>query len=105
VFAGGENSVAVFALDERTGEPTLIQSEDTRGFEARTFGIDPSGRIAIAANQKAMAVQEGGAVSQTAPNLAVYRIGADGKLSYVRKYDVTQGGEAFWLGIVALPRG
>jgi 6-phosphogluconolactonase len=104
VYAGGENNVAVFALDERTGEPTLVQTEDTRGFEARTFAIDPSGRIAIAANQKAMAVQEGGAVTQTAPNLAVYRIGADGKLSYVRKYDVTQGGEAFWLGIVALPR-
>lgn len=105
LYAGGENSLTVFALDERTGEPTVLQSEDTHGFEPRTFAIDPSGRVAVVANQKAMAVPQGGAVSQVAPNLALYRIGADGKLSYVRRYDVTQGGEAFWTGIVALPRG
>lgn len=103
LFAGGENSVAVFALDERTGEPTLLQNEDTRGFEPRTFSIDPAGRVLIAANQKAMAIQQGGGVAQVPANLALYRIGSDGKLSYVRKYDVTQGGEALWMGIVALP--
>ena len=48
VFAGGENSLAVFALDPASGEPTLIQHVDTRGIHCRTFHIDPSGRMLVA---------------------------------------------------------
>jgi hypothetical protein len=33
-------------------------------------------------------------------SLAVFRIGADGKLSFLHKYVV--GGEVFWVGSVAL---
>ncbi|MFL4971211.1 MAG: hypothetical protein ACJ8EU_20980 [Xanthobacteraceae bacterium] len=34
----------------------------------------------------------------------VYRIGSDGKLEFVRKYDVdTAAGPQWWSGIVALP--
>lgn len=102
VFAGGENNLAVFAINAKTGEPTLIQHVETLGFEPRSFAIDPSGRILVAANQKALSVLEGGAVKPVAASLAVYRIGADGKLTYVAKHDVA-GGEAFWLGIVKPP--
>src|ERR1019366_6312850 len=35
VFAGGENTIAVFSINQETGEPTLIQSIDTRGFQPR----------------------------------------------------------------------
>jgi hypothetical protein len=35
--------------------------------------------------------------------LSVYRIGADGELDFVRKYDVDVGGKnQFWSGVVAL---
>ena len=47
VGPGGENSVAVFAIDEATGEPTRIQNIDGRGIQLRTFGIDPTGRVLV----------------------------------------------------------
>jgi 6-phosphogluconolactonase len=33
VFAGGDNNVAVFAIDQQTGEPTLIQTIDGHGIQ------------------------------------------------------------------------
>ena len=42
IFPGGENNIAVFAIDQTTGEPTPIQHEDVRGVYPRTFALDPS---------------------------------------------------------------
>ena len=36
VFNGGENSIAVFALDPQSGEPRRIQNAPTQGIHART---------------------------------------------------------------------
>ena len=92
IWAGGENNIAVFEIDSKTGEPTLIQHIDTQGIEARTFNIDPSGQLLIAANQKTMLVREDGETLTTVPaNLAIFRIGTDGKLEFIRKYDVNAG--------------
>ena len=44
--AGGENSIAVFAINQANGEPRLLQAVDTHGFHPRTFSIDPTGRDA-----------------------------------------------------------
>jgi 6-phosphogluconolactonase len=95
--SGGENNIAVYAIDQDTGEPTLVQNIDTRGFTPRTFALDPSGRILVAANQTPL-----GAVSAS---LAVFRIRDDGRLDFARKYDVDAGGSRslFWMGIVPLP--
>jgi Lactonase, 7-bladed beta-propeller len=40
--AGGENSIAVYAIKQQTGEPTLIQNIETpaRGMTPRTFALD-----------------------------------------------------------------
>jgi 6-phosphogluconolactonase (cycloisomerase 2 family) len=43
VFNGGENNVAVFAIDAQTGEPNLVQTVEGQGIHLRTFGIDPTG--------------------------------------------------------------
>jgi 6-phosphogluconolactonase len=103
VFAGGENSVAVFAIDQATGEPTRIQNAEAHGFTLRTFGLDPSGRVLIAASQDALAVRDGDTVKTVSAGLSVYRIGGDGKLDFVRKYDVDVGGKnQFWSGVVGL---
>ena len=41
---------------------------------------------------------------ETPANLAVFRVRTDGKLDFVRKYDVdTSSGSLFWMGIVPLP--
>ena len=101
VHEGGENNVAVFAIDQSTGEPTLIQNADAHTIHLRTFSIDPSGRLLIAASIQAMRLRDGSTLPAA---LVLYRIGDDGKLSFARKYDVDTGDYMqFWSGIVALP--
>jgi 6-phosphogluconolactonase len=103
IWAGGENNIAVFEIDSKTGEPTLIQHIDTQGIEARTFNIDPSGKLLIVANQKTMLVRDGGTLSTVPANLAIFRIGIDGKLEFIRKYDVNAGQKwLLWSDIMKL---
>jgi 6-phosphogluconolactonase (cycloisomerase 2 family) len=96
-FAGGENTIAVFSINQETGGPTLIQSIDTRGFQPRTFALDSSGTFLAVANQSAM---------NTVPaSLALFRIRSDGKLQFARKYDMetTASRNLYWTGMVSLP--
>jgi 6-phosphogluconolactonase len=103
IFAGGENSIAVFAIDQATGEPTLIQNIDGRGIELRTFAIDPEGRVLVAASIRPLAVREAGTIRTLTAGLCVYRVASDGKLEFARKYDVDVGGKTqFWSGMVNL---
>ena len=103
VFAGGANDIAVFRINQETGEPSLIQNVDTRGLTPRTFGIDPSGRILVVGNQTTLRVREGDNVKTVPPNLAVFRIQTDGRLDFVRRYDVAVGQKPlWWMGLVAL---
>jgi 6-phosphogluconolactonase (cycloisomerase 2 family) len=105
VFAGGENTLAVYSIDAATGEPTLVQHIDTRGIHCRTFHIDPSGRLLVAAHIMALPVREGAAIRIVPASLAMFRIGEDGKLDFVRKYDVDVGSRTmFWMGMVPLPQ-
>ncbi len=104
IDGGGEDSIAVYAINQQTGEPTLIQSAGTRGAEPRTFALDPSARILVAANQTAIFAGSGSNVKIIPASLAVFRVRDDGKLDFVRKYDVdTSAGSMFWMGIVPLP--
>ena len=101
VFKGGENNVATFAIDQVTGEPTLIQNIEAHTIHLRTFAIDPSGRLLIAASILPMAMRDGSTLPAA---LVLYRIGDDGKLTFARKYDVDTGRfMQFWTGIVTLP--
>jgi hypothetical protein len=103
VSGGGQNNVAVFAIDEVSGEPTLIQTADARAIELRTFTIDPSGRMLIAASIRAVSVREGGAIKTVPAGLSLFRIRGDGKLEFVRKYDVDVADKTqWWSGMVAL---
>jgi len=101
VFKGGENNVAVFSIDQETGEPALIQNIDATTNHLRTFAIDPSGRLLIAASIQPMAMRDGSTLPAA---LVLYRIGPDGRLSFARKYDVDVGRfMQFWSGIITLP--
>ncbi|HLQ88877.1 MAG TPA: beta-propeller fold lactonase family protein [Xanthobacteraceae bacterium] len=103
VFAGGENTVAVFSINEATGEPTLIQNIDGKGIQLRTFAIDPSARLLVAASITPLPTREGNSIGTLTAGISVMRIGGDGKLSFVRKYDVdTAKGQQFWSGMVTL---
>ncbi len=105
VFVGGENNIAVYSINQDTGEPALIQNTDTRGMHPRTFTLDPSGRILVAANQMPLLVRYGNNLKTVPASLSVFRIGADGKLDFARKYDVETAGSTslYWIGAVALP--
>ncbi len=103
VFVGGENTFAVYEINSATGEPTLIQHTDTRGIHCRTFHIDPSGQLLVAAHIMALPVRDGAAIRTVPASLAVFRIEAGGKLDFVRKYDVDVGEKTmFWMGMVRL---
>ena len=104
VFAGGENSVAVFAIDPKTAEPKLIQNAEGHGAQLRTFGIDPSGRMLVAASVAPIPVRAGDRIETLTAGLTVYRVGSDGRLDFVRKYDVDASAQAqqFWTGVVPI---
>jgi 6-phosphogluconolactonase len=101
VFAGGENNMAVFQINQATGEPTLIQNIDTHGMVPRTFALDPSGRILVTGNQNDRLVRNGDTLTSVPASLALYRVRPDGKLDFVRTYDVDPN--LFWMGINPLP--
>lgn len=103
VFGGGENSVVVFEIDQQTGKPTLIQHADTHSYHVRTFAIDPSGRLLVTASITPLAVRRGNDVEIVPAALSVFRIGDDGRLTFVRKYDVPTNGKVhYWMNIVEL---
>jgi 6-phosphogluconolactonase (cycloisomerase 2 family) len=101
VWEGGENTIGVYAIDQKTGEPTRIQNIDSGGMHARTFTLDAASGILVAANQNAVTKADGTRVSAS---LAVFRIGEDGKLTFVRKYDVATGDgrTLMWAGLMSL---
>jgi 6-phosphogluconolactonase (cycloisomerase 2 family) len=107
VAAGGENTIAAYSIDQNTGEPTLIQTVDTRGYHPRTFALDDAGRILVVGNQSPIVVRDSGGTRQVPASLAVFRIGGDGKLTFARKYDVdtdpSAGRLLFWTGLISAP--
>ena len=103
VFKGGENSIVVYAINQATGEPTQIQNIETQKIHPRTFHIDPSGRLLVAEHNLPLKVRDGDKVKTVAAGLSVFRIGDDGKLTFVRAYDVDVGDKSmFWMGMVPL---
>jgi 6-phosphogluconolactonase (cycloisomerase 2 family) len=99
---GRRNEIAVFRINEATGEPTLVQNADTHGFTPRTFSVDPSGRLLVVGNQSTVTLSEGNTTTEVAANLAVFRIASDGTLAFVQRYDVAVGRKPlWWMGIVA----
>jgi 6-phosphogluconolactonase len=103
VFNSDDSSIAVFTIDQETGEPRLIETAPAHGAHPRTFSIDPGGRMLVAGSLVPIAVRQGGSISALPAGLAVFRIGEDGKLSFVRKYDLDTGKlTQWWSGMVPL---
>jgi 6-phosphogluconolactonase len=67
----GHNSLAIFSIDEKTGQLAAVGHQPTLGRTPRNFGIDPTGTFVIACNQ-------------ATDNVAVFKVDqAAGKLSQV----------------------
>jgi 6-phosphogluconolactonase len=52
----GHNSIAVFAVDQKTGALAFIENQSTQGRTPRHFVIDPTGRWLLAENQDSNSV-------------------------------------------------
>jgi len=103
VFSGGESNIAVFAVDQKSGEPNAIQHADIHAAHPRTFSLDSGGKVLVAGSLAPTAVRENGKVVVVPAGLSVFRAGPDGKLDYVRKYDLDVGAYTqWWSGMVAL---
>jgi 6-phosphogluconolactonase len=103
VFSGGESNIAVFAIDQQTGEPTAIQHADIRAAHPRTFGLDTGARLLVAGSLAPTARREGDKVVDVPAGLSVFRMREDGKLDFVRKYDIDVGPfTQWWTGMISL---
>ena len=104
VFNSNESSIAVYAIDQQTGEPTLIETAYAEGAHTRTFSFDASGRILVAGSLAPIAVRQGDKVNVIPAALSVFRVGDNGKLTFVRKYDVDTGNNLtqWWTGMVQM---
>ena len=105
VSVGGDNSIAVFSVNQTTGEPTRIQNVDTRGMEPRTFALDAAGRLLVVGNQTPLYVSDGQSLKHVPASLSVFRIGQDGRLTFASKTDVptVPGGSLYWMTVASLP--
>ena len=103
IFKGGENSIVVYSIDQSTGEPTPIQHIETQKIHPRTFHIDPSGRLLVAQHNLPVNVRDSDEIKTVPAGLSVFRMGDDGKLTFVCTYDVDVGDKTmFWMGMVPL---
>jgi hypothetical protein len=56
----------------------------------------------VAGNMNSMVVRDGGGLRTVPAGLSVFRIGSDGRLEFVSKYDVETGSETiWWMGMVS----
>jgi 6-phosphogluconolactonase (cycloisomerase 2 family) len=104
VFNSNDSSIAVYAIDQQTGEPTLIETAYAEGAHTRTFSFDASGRILVAGSLTPIAVRQGDKMNVIPAALSVFRVGQDGKLTFVRKYDIDTGTNLtqWWSGMVPM---
>ena len=105
VFPETYSNIAVFAIDQETGAPSLVQTADAHGAHPRTFSFDQSARMLVAGLLVPVALRQDGNMTILPAGLTVFRIGADGKLAFVRKYDVDTGKQTqWWTGMVVPPQ-
>ncbi|HVY31683.1 MAG TPA: lactonase family protein [Polyangiaceae bacterium] len=64
----GHDSIVVFSVDQTSGALTWLQDQPSGGMWPRDFDVDPNGEVVVVANRDSN-------------SLAVFKIGADGKLS------------------------
>ena len=67
---------------------------------ARTFAIDPSGRVMVVGSMVTRDLPDGDSLRNVPGGLSVFRIREDGKLRFVRKVDMdVRHANLFWMGM------
>jgi 6-phosphogluconolactonase (cycloisomerase 2 family) len=95
----GENTIAVFAIGQQSGEPTLIQTINVRGVHARTLDLSANGEWLLAGSIRPALVGEGNEVTTSEAGLTLFHIEREGRLCFANKLDLDTAGDAvFWVG-------
>ncbi|WP_165585382.1 beta-propeller fold lactonase family protein [Roseococcus sp. SYP-B2431] len=98
---GFENGIAVFDLDAE-GRPSLAQSLEVGSFHPRTFSLDPSARMMVAATIAGRRVRDGAGTAMRPASLAIFLVGEDGRLAFSSSIPVETGESMqFWTGMSA----
>ena len=102
IIPNGEDNIAVFKINKETGTVNLIDSVDTNGSLPRTFSIDPSGRLLIAANSEpARKKNKLGQVVDLPVSLSLFKIDGDGKLEQTENLAFPNDDQLlFWAGFL-----
>lgn len=104
ISEGMENSIAVLAVDPRTGEPQLIQSADPESIDVRMFALHPDGRSLVATSHESegpIKRRRGNDIETLPPRIVLFSIESDGTLTLRYKQDVkTAGLFQLWCGAV-----
>ena len=102
IIPNGEDNIAVFKINRETGTVNLIDNVDTNGSLPRTFSIDPSGRLLIAANSEpARKKNELGQVIDLPVSLNLFKIDGDGKLEQTENLAFPNDDQLlFWAGFL-----
>ncbi|MBO9355896.1 beta-propeller fold lactonase family protein [Bordetella petrii] len=99
VLQGGENSLVVFSIDQKTGELALLQHIDPLTIHVRTFTIDATGQTLVAAGILPLWVDDDAGLRYVPAALSTFRIGQDGRLAFVEKHDIpTHTEPQWWMG-------
>ena len=98
----GEDNIAVFKIDENSGNPTPIQHANTEGSLPRTFSIHKSGKMLVAANSEATTkINTSGTPKDLPLSLIVFEIQTNGKLQKKQKIEFSQTNKLlFWSGFL-----
>jgi 6-phosphogluconolactonase len=98
----GEDNIAVFSINADSGKPTPIQHAPTHGHLPRTFSIDASGRMLVAANSEptTKVTPEGGA-REVSLSLVTFKVAADGTLTETGVMEFPEKDQRlFWAGFL-----
>ena len=102
VANGGENNIAVFAIDARTGQPRLAQTIDARGIHVRTMSLSIDGRWLVAASIAPAKARSGDAIEIMPGGLSLFHVRSDGSLEFASKTAIDGEGQLmFWVGAFA----
>ena len=103
----GENSIAIFSIDQETGEPYWIGNVSTQSFHPRTFSVNDQANMLVAAGVLGYEPAGDSREGAVPPRLSILAIAGGGhSLNLLRTVDVDMArGAPFWCGFWRKPMG
>lgn len=93
-YAG--NNIAVYAFDEESGKPELLQHVLTESIHVRSFSFDASGRLLVTASILPALARRNGKVERIPSRLSFFHVGEDGRLTLAKVRDMDNEQMMFW---------